>query len=255
MVDHTAGADGKVQQRSFKHTILLGGVFGDSPGIKKVAKWLSHSAYLGCGYCMLRGTTGDKGGMYFVGYLAPTSYGAFAPGERQHAGAHSQHAAGTALCGAPETKLSHKKQRNRAKMVDKKKVDATNVGSHGLSCIVEELPYCHYNDVFVVPIAHAGLCGVVKDFWYQLLKTTARGQQAPWYALSSEARRVIASRESHLTPTCDFGRRYTDIVSKKGNWTMEDWLHWTEAWSVYVLSPHNGTPLLHPVVQQMLAVS
>jgi hypothetical protein len=188
--------------------------------------------------------------MYFLGYQTPTSYGAFRAFERRDWGAHSEHAA-TEYCGAPPTKISHKTHCARGKAVDKQLAEASDAGCHGMSLIVKKLKYCDYNDTFVVPIAHAGLCGVVKDFWYQLLKTPARGQPAPCYVLSNEAKRVIASRESHLTPTCDFGRRYTDIISKKGNWTMEDWLHWTEAWSVYVLMPNNGVPLLHPDVQQM----
>jgi hypothetical protein len=41
-------------------------------------------------------------------------------------------------------------------------------------------------------------------------------------------------------------------MSKKGNWVMEDWLHWTEAWSMYVLRPDaQGRSLLHPTVEKM----
>mgnify|MGYP001810129151 FL=1 len=60
--------DGQVQVELVDHKILLGGVFGDSPGIKKLARWLSHSAYLGCGYCMLKGTYAANA-VRFCGYL------------------------------------------------------------------------------------------------------------------------------------------------------------------------------------------
>lgn len=58
-----------------------------------------------------------------------------------------------------------------------------------------------------------------------------------------------------LVATCDFGRRYTDIVAKKGNWVMEDWLHWAECWSVFVLRPYKvdgvEKSVLHPTAAAM----
>jgi hypothetical protein len=55
--------------------------------------------------------------------------------------------------------------------------------------------------------------------------------------------------------TCDFGRKYTDIISKKGNWFMEDWLHWAECWYVFVLRPYvaDGVQrhVLHPQAAAM----
>ena len=77
------------------HTIVLSGVFGDSPALKKLARWLSHVAFFGCGFCMLRGTKVSGGGMYFLGYDKKVGFGAFAPNEREH-GAHSEHQRGMA---------------------------------------------------------------------------------------------------------------------------------------------------------------
>jgi hypothetical protein len=109
-----------------------------------------------------------------------------------------------------------------------------------------------YTNLFVVPIAHAGLLGVVKDFWCHVLKIS---KQREWYVVSAEARKMLQARAAGLVATCDFGRMYTDIVGVRGNWTMEDWLHWTESWSVCLLRPYvvDGVEkqILHPVAAQM----
>jgi hypothetical protein len=259
------GADNRVQQEQpFQHTILLSGVFGDSPAIKKLAHWLSHAAYLGCGYCKSRGTVGEDGkGMYQLGYTEPNSYGTFRPKEVEDYGAHSEHAEGVAMCGDEAVMLSHQDQLDRAAAVDQGLMLPTEVGSHGTSPFVAKLGYVDYNNLFVVPVAHAGLLGVVKDFWSHLLtpdqqkkkKKRGRDDSSGWFRISAEARRVMASREAALVATCDFGRSYTDIISKKGNWVMEDWLHWAECWSVFVLRPYQvdgqERHVLHPKAAEM----
>lgn len=227
--------DGQLQQvRQFCHKMLLGAVYGDSPGVKKLAKWLSHSAYLGCGYCLLMGVYAHRA-MRFLGYLQPT---------------HTAMGSDTAYCGdAAVHDLDHDKQLARAELVAHG-VLPKDVGCHGLSCVIEQLSYSDAQDTFVAGVPHAGVYGVVKDFFNHILKPVS-GSVSHAYALSNEARRVIENRASHVVPTCDFGRTYTDIIKKRGNWTMEDWLHWTETWSVYILKPHNGQPLLHPVAAEM----
>lgn len=257
VTEYKLGADGKVQQAAtFRHTILLSGVFGDSPAIKKLAYWLSHAAYLGCGYCVLRGSVGPAGnGMYFPGYVKRTSYGAFRPRELQRYGAHDENfRPGVAKAGAPVAALSHQQQCDRAEAVDTQQALPNDVGCHGTSPFVKQLEYVDYNNLFVVPIAHAGLLGVVKDFWCHVLKV-GKQQQGEWFVISAEARKVLQSRAAGLIPTCDFGRSYTDIVSVKGNWTMEDWLHWTECWSVALLRPYKvdgiSKHILHPNVAKM----
>ena len=252
------GVAGPGQSRQFKHTMLLGGLYGDSPGIKKIAKWLSHSAYLGCVYCLLRGT--HSGGMYFLGYAGPTHAGSFAANEVSDVGAHSQDGTGAlALCGDAAAALSHQQQVARALLVEGRvqgveqgSIKPRDVGSNGLSPVVAALQYVDYNNIFLVPIAHAGLCGV--DFWYHVLATPSRGQAREWYMLSNSAKNLIASRQQHMIATCDFGRKYSDIISKKGNWTMEDWFHWTETWSVYVLMSAAGESVLPQMVREMWAL-
>ena len=43
------------------------------------------------------------------------------------------------------------------------------LGDHGLSPFVEQLGYTDANNLWLVPIAHASLFGIVKNFWEALL--------------------------------------------------------------------------------------
>ena len=52
----------------------------------------------------------------------------------------------------------------------------------------------------------------------------------------------MAARADHIVATRDFNRPYRDIVDKHKQWTMEEWLHFVEAFSPYVLSPHPKAP-------------
>jgi hypothetical protein len=61
-------------KREFQHRPFLAAVYGDSIGLKKLQAWLSHSAYLGCGYCELRGVYRGHA-MRWLGYKEPVPYG------------------------------------------------------------------------------------------------------------------------------------------------------------------------------------
>lgn len=52
---------------TFRHTVYLANVYGDSPAQKKLSKWLSHAAYLGCGYCRMSAVR-DGRNMAYYGY-------------------------------------------------------------------------------------------------------------------------------------------------------------------------------------------
>jgi hypothetical protein len=225
--------DGQLQVEQVDHKILLGAVYGDSPGIKKLARWLSHAAYLGCGYCWIKGTYA-AGAVRFTGYLCEVEHKLSEP----------------VLCGAKGTALTHKDHVARAELVDSKEEQPSDVGCHGTSIVIKELDYTSYPNTFPVPVPHAGMLGCCKDFWCFVLRPTS-GPSSHQFVISSESRRVMAQRASHLAATCDFGRPYTDILSKRGNWVMEDWLHWTETWSVYITAPHEGRPVLPQVVADM----
>ena len=85
------------------HHAVLGGVYGDTPAARKLNKWLGHSSFLSCGYCLLRGDN-RSGTMRFLGYAQTTACGALPP-----IGTDRQ-----CFCGDSSLLLSDEQQRERA---------------------------------------------------------------------------------------------------------------------------------------------
>lgn len=142
-------------------------------------------------------------------------------------------------CGDPAIKYSHLQQQQRAAQVDARRRNPTEMGCHGTSWLVQSLPYVDYNNIQLLPFAHTVLLGVLKDFWKHMLGNKKKaGQAAAAGAISLAARAAMAARAAQISPTADFGRPYRCIVKQRGEWTMEDWLHWSEVWAIYVLAPY-----------------
>ena len=57
------------------HSVVLSGVYADTPARAQMSKFMGHGAIMGCGWCTLRGASQPRGGVYFCGYDAPTTYG------------------------------------------------------------------------------------------------------------------------------------------------------------------------------------
>lgn len=64
------------------------------------------------------------------------------------------------------------------------------------------------------------------------------GVPAAWCYLPKVNRNIMTDRASHLSMTRDFNRGYRDIVDKHKQWTMEEWIHFVESWSPYILADH-----------------
>ena len=64
-----------------------------------------------------------------------------------------------------------------------------------------------------------------------------RRKTAKWFQISSAARKVISARYEMLNSTSDFNRPPKDCVFGRGTWTMEDYLTFTETWSVILFQP------------------
>lgn len=181
----------------------------------------------------------------FLGYSKPTGYGSGV----------SDDPVGECKAGDEVCKLTDKDQWDRGTHVEKErktmsksevKALVKDVGCHGVSPIVEALPYVHCNNAFPIPIAHAVPYGIVPDFWDMVLRSPEGPLQ-----LSKENKKIVMARASHLVNTIDFGRGYLDIVSRRKSMVMEQWVHFIESWNVYVLKHHNGRPLLPKKTQEM----
>jgi hypothetical protein len=80
-VQHKLNSAGHVEKQTLRHTVLLSGVYGDTPAQQKLTCFLGHSAYLGHGHCCMRATrVGNT--MLWLGYAEPTYFGYFATGAR-----------------------------------------------------------------------------------------------------------------------------------------------------------------------------
>ncbi|GLC39793.1 hypothetical protein PLESTM_000942600 [Pleodorina starrii] len=104
-------------------------------------------------------------------------------------------------------------------------------------CCWHSVPFAklHYVDLqhlFVVPIGHALLYGVVENFLAFCFRAPDSSDTLP--VVSTDARHLIKSRAQHIYLTSDFGRKYTCVIDDRGSWRMEDYLHFTEAIAPYV---------------------
>ena len=231
VVLHKRDADGHITQERILHKVLLARVCGDAPALKKLGCWVSFGAKLGCQFCTLRGIH-EEGAIRFLGYARPVPWGLFLPGESRLTGSLAQKK-GVALCGAPKTKLTHTHQLSRARIVEGKGMHPSDYGCHGVSPL-SKLPYFDMVDGFIVGIGHTGPYGVVKAFWNYVL---SGGSSTPELMVSSKSKKLMTARAAHMRATSDCNRPYRDIVDKRGNWTMEDYLHWTESNCTYITRP------------------
>lgn len=220
---------------SFLHRMLLSAVHADTPAGRKLALWLAHNAYRGCGWCWLLSVRSEDGVNFWPGYCEPVPYGVHNPAQVTAGPSSQQPQALKALAGA--TFVTEEQQRARAAAVAAGKAEATCVGCHGPSLIVSALPYLTY-DVHLLPIAHACELGVLKDFLNLLFSKGRRGEAAPFWRLPGWSRAVIAARTAHIRATDDFGRSYSCVVNARGSWVMENYLHFLETFSVYIFAPH-----------------
>lgn len=67
-------------------------------------------------------------------------------------------------------KLTHKQHCRLALLLETKHAHPQKAGRRGFCAIVMALKYTHYANLFVVPVAHALLLGLVKGVWNALLK-------------------------------------------------------------------------------------
>ena len=79
-----------------------------------------------------------------------------------------------AVCGDPAIAVSHNNQIARAQVVDEDKRLASDYGCKGTNSFMAALPYMHANNLFRLPMCHAGLLGAVKHFLRVLLPKDAK---------------------------------------------------------------------------------
>jgi hypothetical protein len=131
-----------------------------------------------------------------------------------------------------------------------KKQAAKQQGCNGLSAIAD-ISYVSYNNIWVAPVIHMLLYGVVAEFlrhilgWRGSKRKLAEGvaaqqgdaaaaEAAAIGGISSAARKTIAQRAAEVSVTSDFGRGCKDVTTYIGSFKMEDYLHFVETFSLFV---------------------
>jgi hypothetical protein len=213
----------------FTYRVLLGGVFGDTPAQSKISRSMGHNAYLPCLHCECRGEYHDKA----MRYPTTPKYGFFGENELKQRATNPLIDTGIpCTVGDPASKCSHQDIKEKAMEVENGNAAAQDMGFHGVCVFVKVLPYVDYNGMFVLPWAHAALLGVVKDF----INLVVEGSPVATYKMSNENRNKIRVRAFDFTATCDIGRPYKCVVTKRGHYTMEDYLNFLEFWSLHIFS-------------------
>ena len=143
--------------------------------------------------------------------------------------------------GHSKTWVPHAKHLEYGQFAEKAIAEATTqvrrtevvrgVGSHGICEFAKGVVgrYFDHNTMVLVPIAHAGLRGVVMDFCATVIAIIKSKPQVFKGVLA-----LMETRAKHLTSTCDQGRIYSDITTTLSSWTMEELLNFLEATSLYV---------------------
>ena len=101
------------------------------------------------------------------------------------------------------------------------------------------LPYTSFSNLFVVPVAHALLYGVVKSFicfMFQKVEDLKKVVE-PQLIVKSRERQLIKSRSACMSVTTDFGRKYKCVVKYHNSYRMEDFLHFVESFSYFIFLP------------------
>jgi len=146
-------------------------------------------------------------------------------------------------CGDARIKYTHAQQVLRGRRAESGEVLPKHIGCFGRSIFVKELDYVDSNNIWVAPIAHAGLYGVVKNFLSLVLgrfpnRDDDGEEDDTWYLISRQARDVIKQRGKLIVDTVDQGRAYSCVVDKRGSWTMAEYCAFVETWSSYIFADY-----------------
>lgn len=125
-------------------------------------------------------------------------------------------------------------------------------GCNGLSLVIEKLPYADYNNIWIIPIAHTLLFGLVASFVSHIFRPVNSDKEDAVHGprvqveppVPTAMRNIIEQRGKDLFVPSEFGRKYKSVLQYRGSYTMEDWLHFVLAFSPYLFGPGVLSPLL-----------
>jgi hypothetical protein len=72
--------------------------------------------------------------------------------------------------------------------------------------IPKNLDYVLYGGIWLLPLGHMLLLGLVKSLWLLLLQRQKKNELRPPYVLANKVKKELTRRTGHLRITGDFGR-------------------------------------------------
>ena len=67
-------------------------------------------------------------------------------------------------------------------------------------------------------------------------KSTLTKLPPPSDVVPYDKRELMSKRCKNVVDMPDMGRKYTDIITDRGHWVMENWLHWAETMHLLLLT-------------------
>ena len=98
---------------------------------------------------------------------------------------------GPYLAGADELLVSDAEHHARGERVSDGRLSPRSTGCNGLAQIPALLRYVSYTDLWLLPLGHTALSGVVARFWKAVLAATTRGTATPEWVVSWQAKKEI----------------------------------------------------------------
>lgn len=237
--DFAQGLDSKLQLKtnvpghdSISIRPLLTGFLADSPARCKYSEFMNVGAKYACGWCLYQGVphknkVGNNSTMYYPGYLTPLPQEKFEKEEM--------------TVGHEDLYLSDEQQLARAVEVEAGSIQPNVAGCRGVSIVCKMLPYVSYNNLWIIPVAHALLYGLVKELVCHLLRApkfkecdAARNLDPGEDFIDSKGRKLMEARAKHIHVTSDFGRSYKCVLKYMNSYKLEDWFHFVETFSPYI---------------------
>lgn len=217
--------DGKINKRDMDHRMFLTGVHADSPARQKVAEWPGQGAYLACGFCDWEGqptvTTNANGRqnttIYYKGYEKRQKQNVrceavCSVGIVRH-GSHCLHscrfAGAEMLMSDRRLQITDEQHMSRARAVAAGTADPKVEGRNGLSCVPDIVEYVSYSNVWVLPVAHCILYGIVASYVDYIFRAPTRvNGMFPDDVIVPENRQHVRARALHIFVPSDYGRKY-----------------------------------------------
>lgn len=96
--------------------------------------------------------------------------------------------------------------------------------------VTTRLTYASFNNIYVLPVFHLLLRGVLRDFWVDALRVGSN-----LGLLSKATKEELVRRGPGVVRTSEFSNKYKNIVKHYSDLKMADWLAFADAMATCML--------------------